>query len=72
MLQDYAIDGYLLIVIKLLYCQPEVCVPVNDKQSKLIHVSIRLRQGCSMSPLLFIVYMNLDGQAQSKRDVCHN
>ena len=40
------------------YCRPEVCVRVNDKQSKPFHVGIGLRQGCVSSPLLFIVYMN--------------
>ena len=57
-LQEYGINGQLLHTIKSFYCRPEVCVRVNGKQSKLLHVSIRLWQGCVLSPLLFIVYMN--------------
>ena len=46
------------MAITSLYCQPEVCVCVNGKQSKLFHVAVGLRQGCVLSPLLFIIYMN--------------
>ena len=57
-LQKYGVDGQLLRAIKSFYCRPEVCVRVNGKQSKPFHVGIGLRQGCVLSPLLFIVYMN--------------
>ena len=33
-LQEYGIDGRLLMAIKSLFCQLEVCVGVNGKQSK--------------------------------------
>ena len=46
------------MTIKSLYCQSEVCVLVNGKQSKSFNVSVGLRQGCVLSPLLFIIYMN--------------
>ena len=58
MLQEYGIDGHLLMVIKSLYCQLEVSVRINDKQLKSFHVGVGLRQGCVLSPLLFIIYMN--------------
>ena len=57
-LQKYGIGGQLLLAIKSFYCQPEVCVRMNGKQSKPFHVGVGLRQGCVLSPLLFIVYMN--------------
>ena len=57
-LQEYGVDRQLLRAIKLFYCRPEVCVRVNGKQSKPFHVGVGIRQGCVLSPLLFIVYMN--------------
>ena len=58
-LQEYGVDGQLLRAIKSFYCRPEVCVRVNGKQSKPFPiVGVGLRQGCVLSPLLFIVYMN--------------
>ena len=56
--REYGIDGQLLHAAKLFYCRPQVCVRVNGKQSKPFHVSFGLRQGCVLSPLLYIVYMN--------------
>ena len=55
---EYGVDGQLLRAIKSFYCRPEVCVRVNGKQSKPFHVGVGLLQGCVLSPLLFIVYMN--------------
>ena len=57
-LQEYGVDGQLLRAIKSFYCRPEVCVRVNGKQSKPFHVDVGLRQGCVLSHLVFIVYMN--------------
>ena len=57
-LQEYGIDGHLLMAVKSLYCQPEVCLCVNGKQSKSFHVGVALRQGCLLSLLLFIINTN--------------
>ena len=55
---EYDVRGQLLAAIKSLYQQSEVCVCVNDMKTKLFNVSLGLRQGCVLSPLLFIIYMD--------------
>ena len=57
-LQEYGVNGQLLRAIKSFYSRSKVCVRVNGKQSKPFHVGVGLRQGCVLSPLLFIVYVN--------------
>ena len=57
-MREYGVDSRLLRAIESFYCRPEVCVPVNGKQSKPFHVGDRLWQGCILSPLFFTVYMN--------------
>ena len=56
--------------MKSFYCQPEVCVRVNRMQSKPFHVGVGLRQGCVLSPRLFITYMNwIDRRSQTSECV---
>ena len=57
-LLEYGVNCQLLRPIKSFYCRPEVCVRVNGKHSKPFHVGVGLRQGCVLSPLVYIVYMN--------------
>ena len=57
-LLEYGVDGQLLRAIKSFYCRPEVCVRVNGKQSKPFYVGDRPPQGCDLSPLFLIAYMN--------------
>ena len=38
-LHEFGIDGHVLMAIKSLYCQHEVRVRVNGKQSKSFHVN---------------------------------
>ena len=58
MLQEYGIDGHLLMAIKSVCCQPEVFVCLNGKQSKSFYMGVGLRRKCVLSPLRFIIYVN--------------
>ena len=57
-LLQYSIDGQLLTIIKSLYMHSEVCVRVNSAMTKPFRVSVELRQCCSLSPILFLIYMD--------------
>jgi len=59
-LQEYGIDGQLLLAIKSLYCQPEVCVRVNGTKSKPFMWVLASGKGAFC--LLFIIYMNYEDQ----------
>ena len=58
MLLQYGIDVQLLNAIKSLYMHSEICVRVNSVTTKPFRVSVGLRQGCSLSPILFLIYMD--------------
>jgi hypothetical protein len=57
-LQEYGVDGQLLTAIRSLYECPEFQVRVNGVVSTPFKVGVGLRQGCVLSPLLFITYMD--------------
>ena len=52
------IDGPLLTAIKSLCMHSEVCVRVNSATIKPFRASKGPRQGCSLSPILFLIYMD--------------
>ena len=56
-LQEYGVNGQLLLAITSFHCRPEVCIRGNSKQSKSFYVGIGLRQGSILSPFLYIFYM---------------
>ena len=55
---EYGVDIELLQAIKSLYKQCSVCVRANGVKSTSFTVGIGLRQGCVLSPLLFIIFMD--------------
>ena len=57
-LLQYGINGQLLNAIKSLYMHSQVCVHVNSATTKPFRVSVGLRQGCSLSPILFLINMD--------------
>ena len=61
-LLQYGIDGQLLTAIKSLYMHSEVCVRVNNATTKPFRVSVELRQGCSLSLILFLIYEDRIGK----------
>ena len=58
--------------IEPLYCQPKTCARVNGKQSKLFHMGVGLRQGCVLSLLLSINYLNWIAKLNRTDDVRHD
>ena len=56
-LLQYGIDCQLLTSVKSQYMHFVVCVRVNRAATKPFRVSVGLRQGCSLSPILFLIYM---------------
>jgi len=57
------VTGQLLLAIKSFYCQPQVCVCINSKQSKPFHVGIGLNQVCVFS----FSFHNLNSNSIEKR-----
>ena len=58
MLLQYGIDGQLLNASKSLYMHSEVCVRANSATTKPFRVRVGLQQGCSLSPILFLIYVD--------------
>ena len=58
MLLLYGNNGQLLTAIKSLYMLSKACVRVNSALTIPFRVSVGLQQGCSFSPILFLVYVD--------------
>ena len=56
MLSQYGIDDQLLTATKSLYMHSEVCVQVSSATTQPFRLSVGPRQGCSLSPILFLIY----------------
>ncbi|CAF3333272.1 unnamed protein product [Rotaria sp. Silwood2] len=57
-LKEYGIQDHLLSAIQSLYKNCQSCVRINGSKSDYFQVQVGLRQGCVLSPLLFIVFMD--------------
>ncbi len=57
-LKEYGIHGRLLAAIQSLYNNCKSCVRINGSNSDYFQVQVGLCQGCVLSPLLFIVFMD--------------
>ena len=57
-LKEYKISGRLLAAIRSLYNNCKSHVRINGSKSDSFGVRVGLRQGCVLSPLLFIIFMN--------------
>ena len=57
-LPKYDMRGQLLVAFKSLYKQSEVYVRANGIKTQPFNIGVGLRQGCVLSPSLFIIYMD--------------
>ena len=58
MLRVYRVGGKLLKAVQSFYVDIRACVRVGSYASEWLPVNVGLRQGCVMSPWLFIVFMD--------------
>ncbi len=52
------IDGCVYNIVKAIYSAPESCVLVNDRMTDWFPVKSGVRQGDSLSPILFALFIN--------------
>ena len=57
-LREYGVRGALLRAIQSLYAQSESCVRILGSKSDSFPVGVGLCQGCSLSPILFVIFMD--------------
>ena len=55
---DSKIPIYLLNKIKFIYRNTKIRIKFNNGVSEPIHINRGVRQGCSLSPVLFNIYIN--------------
>lgn len=57
-LRKNGIKGNLYKTIQKIYCSVKSCVRVNGNMSGTFNCPVGLRQGCSLSPILFALFIN--------------
>ena len=57
-LHEYGNDGQLLAAIQSLYSECRSCIRLDGRKSGWFGVNVGLRQGCVLSPLLSLVFMD--------------
>ncbi len=57
-LREYGVRGSILIATQSLYVQSESCVWVLGSKSDSFLVGVGLRQGCALSPILSVIFMD--------------
>ena len=57
-LREYGVRGPLLRAVRSLYARSRSLVRIAGSKSDLFPVRVGLRQGCPLSPVLFIIYMD--------------
>ena len=68
-LQDRGINGRVLGIIKTLYMEDTASVKIGDRFSKPFKTNKGVRQGCVLSPLLFILFLSdLQAKLDSSKD----
>ena len=58
MLRVYGLGGKLLKAVQSFYIDSSSCIRVGNDVSEWFPVNVGFRQGCVMSPWLFIEYMD--------------
>uniref|UniRef100_A0A8C9VLN8 Reverse transcriptase domain-containing protein n=1 Tax=Scleropages formosus TaxID=113540 RepID=A0A8C9VLN8_SCLFO len=68
---DYGVWGSLLRAVRSLYEQSRSLVRIAGSKSDLFPVHVGLRQGCPLSPILFIIFMDrISRRSQGTEGVC--
>ena len=57
-LREYGVGGPLLRAVRSLYDRSRSLVRIDGSKSDLFPVHVGLRQGCPLSPVLFIIFMD--------------